>query len=734
MRVVALTLLSSLVIACAGGDGGAADSGQRQDLAAVDVLADAHIFDGAGIDLSGDAAGPQDLSPEFATEPTCPALMEKGLNFSYSGPEVDETVFAENAAFRGLVEQVLADAATGDPAIEMTMEDYPIYDFQWEDTPKGRLTWEYTVRHNHFGLVDIMQGFEKFCAENAGEPVAQLSFLADKIDQYVAPESVMPFLEHAAELAEMPGALSCALAALQGAEPVDGGWDEPTLQLIPPALQAPLARYFYSVYFALEFQRQAFAEAAAEVAFDDALMARAVSKSFGAYSEPDGLEAVGGLTDFRKLVRGAQVLAAATHILASEESVSQITDSVRLDTPYGAVVLAGSGDDKHHGSQGPYLLIVDGGGNDHYYATIAASQPGFPIAVVVDIQGNDVYETTLSDPTLAAGFLGYGMLWDVSGDDEYHGRYGSIATATLGVGVLYDGSGDDFYDAIGDSQASAALGLALLVDGGGNDHYYAFRASQAYAAYRGASLLLDVAGNDLFEAEDDIVLYPAAQNPKFNGNMCQGAGQGFRNDSAEFTDNYCGGIATLVDLAGDDIYSAAIFAQGVGYWFGAGFLIDSEGKDSYSGVWYNFGAAAHFAGGGHLDGGGDDDYFCLQDQCMGEGRDYSVGVMANLGGDDLYHAQGGRNIGAGDLFGAGIFWDDEGTDTYQLDQQWGLGYAFAEKFAEFSFTFGLFLDSGGTEDNYVTPAEHPANDKLWTQVGNHNDGESTIIKAIGLDE
>jgi hypothetical protein len=732
MRNVLPFLLLGLLFGCASGDGSGDGWSPLADRVAPDAIPDGAAPDGVVTDLPDDLLGEVDVPPDIPAEPSCPVILSKGLSYEYGGAEKDEIVYAENGVFHGLVDQVLLDASTSEPPIEMSREDYPVYDFKWEDAPKGRLKWEYDIRHNHFGLVDYMQGFQGFCADHPQDPVEQLAFLSDKIDNYVEPESVLPFIEQAAELAQLPGALPCALAAIHGMEPVDGPWDESALEQIPDDLRAPFASYLYSLHFALEFRRLAFAEAV--VPFDDALYSKATSKNFGSYSEPDGLEAVGDLTDFRSLTRGGQILAAATMKLAGVAGFEQIAEPIRLETPYGAILLAGPEDDKHHGTQGPYLLIVDGGGDDHYYGTIAASQPGYPCSVVVDVGGNDIYETTLSDPTLAAGYLGYGMLWDVAGDDEYHGRYDSVASATLGIGILYDGAGNDFYDSIGNSQASAALGLALLVDGSGDDHYYAFRASQAYAAYRSAALLLDVDGNDLFEAEDDIVLYPAAQNPNFNGNMCQGAGQGFRNDNAEFTDNYCGGIATLVDLAGDDIYTGAIFAQGVGYWFGAGFLIDAEGSDSYSGVWYNFGAAAHFAGGGHLDSGGEDDYFCLQDQCMGEGRDYSIGVMANLGGDDTYHAQGGRNIGAGDLFGAGIFWDDEGDDTYQLDQQWGIGYAFAEKFAEYSFTFGLFLDSGGTEDDYVTPAEHPANDKLWTQLGNHNDGESTIIKAIGLDQ
>ena len=136
---------------------------------------------------------------------------------------------------------------------------------------------------------------------------------------------------------------------------------------------------------------------------------------------------------------------------------------------------------------------------------LAASGPDLPIAVVLDLAGRDKYVTEGAEPTFGAGFLGYGLLWDVEGDDEYGGRFDSVAAACLGVGLIYDGSGNDSYESISSSQASATLGSALLVDAAGDDHYYAFRASQSYASYRAASLLADLAGADIYEAEDDKV-------------------------------------------------------------------------------------------------------------------------------------------------------------------------------------------------------------------------------------
>jgi hypothetical protein len=705
------------------GEKGTPDS-LSQDRAAFDLLPDAP--DGTPDQASTPDSLPADGTEVVETvEPGCPVDPLAGLSLAYEGAEADPTEYASDPLFLAIVDAAFAAAADSTPPLELTRETFPVYDFQPEDSPKGRLDWESRVRHDYFGLLGFLETFQDQLAERSEDVDGLLSFLSDKLDLYIEPGSTASLLEASATLGDAPGALACALPLFDAA-PL-------AADALPADLQAPLARFLYALHFSRALQDEAFSAARDAIPFDEALHLRATNRTFGALADPDGLEAAGKLTDFRQLLRGAALLALALDRLAEETQGLDLAEKVRIETSIGAILLAGTGVDYHKGPEGPFLLILDLGGNDRYYGTLAASQPGVPVSLVLDLAGDDHYESTLADPAYGAGFLGYGLLWDRDGDDVYSAKFNSVAAACLGIGIIRDGGGDDLYDSIGDSQAAAALGAALLLDEGGDDHYYAFRASQAYGFYRGAALLLDVWGNDLFEAEDDVVLYPAAQNPDFNGNMGQGAGQGFRNDSVEFTDTYCGGIGTLADLEGDDVYTGAVFAQGVGYWFGAGFLIDAAGSDSYSGVWYNHGAAAHFAGGAHLDSGGDDQYFCLQDQCMGEGRDYSIGFMANRGGNDAYHAKGNRNIGAGDLFGTGILWDDAGSDTYQDDQGGAVGWAFSEAETQYAFTFGLFLDTGGTEDTYDLPADHPGNDLLWTQLGNANSGVQVSVQALGRD-
>ena len=722
---------------------GCASQGSPQGTDAMDVSVEelrsmaettpdtASIFD--SVDIAG--SGTLELTTQDLP-PACPDPLPTGCTeLAYVGPTEDPTEYPGSEPFLALVDEVLATAGENDELIALTREDFPVWDFQEGQGAKGRLKWEKRVRNLYFDIPAFTEVFGKTLSAHPDDVAKLLSFLSDKSDWYVDSDSLVPLLAKVDELSDQPEAAHLAVQALfeLGGRPFD--WNANPLNPLPDQYQAAFARYFFTLYLVISLQREAFVEAEAIIPIDQNLYKKAsIARSFDDLAAPDGLEAFGNLTDFRQLTRGAQLLSVALDRLAADLSGWEMVDRYEFETPLGLVVVSGTGPDTFVEQEPGYILIVDLGGDDDYWGSMAASRPALPISAILDLGGNDKYETTTAEPTLGAGYLGYGMLWDLDGDDTYIGRYSSVASACLGIGILNDQAGDDFYDSISASQASATLGLALLLDRKGGDHYYAFRNSQGLASYRGAALLLDADGDDTYEAEDDLVIYPSAQNPKYNANMSQGAGYGYRNDAVDFTDTYAGGIALLADLAGNDSYSGGLFDQGVGYWFGIGFLLDLDGDDTYTGVWYNFGAAAHFAGGVHVDKAGNDEYFCLQDQCMGEGRDYSLGFMANLAGDDVYYGKGGRNIGAGDLYGTGIFWDPAGEDTYKQDQPSGIGHVFCEKFYKNSFTFGLFMDTGKSTDIYQTPALHPSNENSWTQVGNNNDEEFQNVIAIGVDQ
>lgn len=694
--------------------------------------------------LRGADAPGADL-PSADTAEVVPDVMPLGCLDPLAGVAVgagdaipDPAEYPPDDAFLAQVDDLFAKAAVAPTPVTLSREGFLVYDFKPEDSPRGRLAWESRIRHGHFDVTSYLEGFRSQLEQSQGDASVLLSFLSDKIDSYVPPDSVEPFVGRAQMLAAQPGALGCALEAVGSLdpdrEPGGAGGVDPTLLALPDPVQQDLAQFLFLAYFARLLQEDAMAECAASIPLDDVLYAYSVLPTFEAMAAPGGLEECGSGVDFRQLVRGAQVAVNAASALADAAESWDPKTSVEAETGLGRIRIAGDADTTHAQSQGDFLLVLDLGGNDSYVDGMATSRPGLPIAILIDLAGDDTYQTKGADPAFAAGFLGYGILLDRAGNDTYAGRYDGVGAACLGVAVLEDDAGDDLYDSIEGVQASAHLGVALLLDKGGKDHYYSFRSSQGFGSYLGAGLLLDLSGDDIYEAEDDLVLYPAAQNPSYNGNMSQGAGFGFRNDAVPFPETYSGGFGMLADLQGNDTYSAGIFAQAVGYWFGVGFLVDAAGNDTYSGVWYNQGAAAHFAGGAQLDAAGDDSYYCFQDQCAGEGRDYSIGVLIEMSGNDEYYCKGGRNIGSGDLFGSGILWDAEGTDSYQDDTPWAVGFVTTETYVENSFTFGMFIDSGGTSDTYTLPDDHAADNSVWTQVGNNNDGQFANVVAVGADQ
>lgn len=54
-----------------------------------------------------------------------------------------------------------------------------------------------------------------------------------------------------------------------------------------------------------------------------------------------------------------------------------------------------------------------------------------------------------------------------------------------------------------------------------------------------------------------------------------------------------GGIGILVDLKGNDKYTAGIYAQACGYWYAVGILYDKEGNDYYDAYFFVQSGTAH---------------------------------------------------------------------------------------------------------------------------------------------
>ena len=451
----------------------------------------------------------------------------------------------------------------------------------------------------------------------------------------------------------------------------------------------------------------------------------------------------------------AQLYGAAAHIAHAVHMIDW-TDfvgrsGVRFDakTPAGWVRIRDAADHRHDDLQ-PVLLFIDLGGDDTYAGPVATNIAGDnPVSIAIDVAGNDGYLAPSEDRRFAgdgrfgrisisddyrqgAARNGIAMLFDMSGDDTYDAHRASQGYAHQGVGVLFDGSGNDRYTSEAASQGAAQFGIALAIDAGeGNDVRNAYTLSQGFGYVAGAGLLIDAGGDDTYHCDNGspdlggTPLYAAPQRPdRSNSSLCQGAGFGLRDEDPAIA--LSGGIGVLRDAAGNDIYEASVFGQGVGYWQGLGILSDGEGDDRYDGLYYVQGVGVHFAGGILADGGEGNDLFNAvlpaQTLSMGAAHDFSVGVLINEAGDDVYKI---RSFSAGGTScnSVGIFVDNAGSDLYDSVNIHSTGVGNLGECAERrpnAPSIGIAIDAGGN-DRYEYPTTggpRPGEGQAWGHAYN----------------
>ena len=385
--------------------------------------------------------------------------------------------------------------------------------------------------------------------------------------------------------------------------------------------------------------------------------------------------------------------------LLADTTLATAKFHVEFESNLGHVVLADGRNDTHDYAK-PAALIIDVGGEDRY-TNAGAGLPGAAcVGLCLDLGGNDTYDAgPNSTGSFGAGIFGVGLLWDEAGNDTYRGGKLSQGAANFGVGLLIDNAGDDVYTALDESQGTATAGYGLLLDRGGNDRYESYRGSQAFAGPNAAAVLIDLAGNDRYLANDTDIRYPSAQNPQHNDSLSQGCASGWRADYSDGV-SVAGGVAVLLDAAGDDEYTCGLFGQGAGYWYGLGMLIDLAGDDRYTGHWYVQGAAAHYAAGMLFDRGGNDCYTANQNMSQGAGHDLSIGVLIDDAGNDVYLGST-LGLGASNAAGIGLFIDKAGDDEYHTPSESCLGWVNPERGYRGLFAaYGLFFDLGG-RDKYV---------------------------------
>jgi hypothetical protein len=387
--------------------------------------------------------------------------------------------------------------------------------------------------------------------------------------------------------------------------------------------------------------------------------------------------------DFNSLIYASYKLLESSEQLADtlvalkrspRDDIDWRTQNLNVETPIGRIVLSGTGNDKHQYSD--LLLLVDFGGNDVYRGAVGSTPSlEIPISLAVDLEGDDEYVNEDEYlPAQGAGIFGAGMLLDVAGKDKYTSRRLGQGGAMLGVGILADLAGDDQYTLWTDGQGGAYFGIGVCIDGGGNDSYKLYGDGQGYGGVGGVGALVDYAGNDSYFSEPDpkVVFRPDyhAREGKLNYSYSQGSGIGRRGDITD-GHSWAGGMGSLVDLSGNDVYEAAQWAQGCGYWYGMGFLWDGAGDDQYKATGWSQAAGAHFCLGALIDEGGNDKHEIWAEQSQGAafGHDFTVALFMDRSGDDEYKVNGdglGFAINMSQVF----FYDLEGKDRYVRNGKW----------------------------------------------------------------
>ncbi|MEZ4649879.1 MAG: HEAT repeat domain-containing protein [Candidatus Eisenbacteria bacterium] len=400
---------------------------------------------------------------------------------------------------------------------------------------------------------------------------------------------------------------------------------------------------------------------------------------------------------------------------------------------WGWVVIGGAEDNVYPADVLDEIVVLgEAGGNDIYRGRVASAvgQLHRSFSIVVDLQGDDVYDSGGKSYAVGGAVFGCAALIDLGGNDTYTGATGSLGAGYFGVAALYDGGGNDQFHGTTFTEGAGAFGVGMLVSMAGgpvperkeierdlgydqgllsvprtgslpvryddNDVYTAELSAQGFGSTHGVGLLYDEAGNDIYRAGGRYLHEPLLPND-FQS-LSQGFGIGFRPRAA-------GGVGLLLDEQGNDFYDAEVFAQGTGYWYSLGLLFDGAGNDRYLATQYAQGAGVHLALGSLWDRGGDDHYVSKNGVVQGTAHDLSVGLLRDESGDDVYAVSGGQGVSLSNSFA--LFLDEMGDDLYATFEG-SRGYA---RFGRGFSGAAVFLDLEGN-DHYPGETD-AANGREW---------------------
>lgn len=460
---------------------------------------------------------------------------------------------------------------------------------------------------------------------------------------------------------------------------------------------------------------------------------------------------------FYKIVSQVNELQLAQHYEAAFYTITRLMtglpaacwpDTPRIiDTQYGRIGIGTTGADEWRGD---FAVLLDPGGNDHYincrigaaygarthaprlgpdgeptgasadYSPLGDGELGF----FADLGGDDFYDCADTDVTLGAAVLGIAAFYDLgAGSDRYLAGSCTLGSAMGGIATFYDDGGSDYYSGKVYTQGAAGFGIGLMVDDSveaapdiptdvetpdpidlhpfDNDHYNAWVNAQAFARTRGIAVCLNTRGNEVYHAGGVYLDAPLFAD------RYQSFSQGFA--IGERGIDYAGGIAMLIDYAGNDRYLGDIYNQGVGYWYSAGLLWDGAGNDLYEMTQYGQGSGIHLAIGGLTDVAGNDTYVMHSGLGQSGSHDFAASVLMDRGGNDHYMGMTSCN-GTGLTNSVGLFFERSGDDTYAGRRDGMMNGGRPDRNMS---SIGLFVDLAGADD-YLSLVMADAG--VWSQT------------------
>ena len=379
---------------------------------------------------------------------------------------------------------------------------------------------------------------------------------------------------------------------------------------------------------------------------------------------------------------------------------SKAGDVLRMDIDGMRLMISGFGDDTLKEDAD---FIIDLGGNDVYLNNAGGCDSSDDaIALCIDHVGNDQYLAPERMYVQGCGFLGVGMLVDMTGDDRYVARHFAQGAGIMGVGCLWDRGGDDYHEAHGFCQGAGMFGLGILMDDAGDDFYDCATIAQGGATTLGLGILSDLEGNDTYYLAVDATKDAFGQLPGYG----QGGALSFRSLPWRGKLTAYGGVGMLVDDGGNDRYRSKGWCdQGGSYIMSLGVLYDSGGDDQYS-AQTGQGSGIHITNAILIDKSGNDIYEG-QFRSGGSGGDCSPGFLIDYDGDDVYKSRTSS-------YGTGVkprsfslFIDYQGKDTYICSEpkdritfnNWDSFGGIWPESEPYNWPYAICLDLDG-DDNY----------------------------------